>query len=103
MQKFCLVFCIMLILLATVTICYADERGRGHGDRHGRGDWHGHGGGWGLFIGPAPVYPYYPYDPYYPECERVCRDRVIRVCDYDYWGDRWCHDEVVRECRRECY
>jgi hypothetical protein len=28
---------------------------------------------------------------------------VIQVCDYDYWGDRWCHDEVVRECRRVCY
>ncbi len=101
------VFCIILSLLAGVTICYAAEHGHGgHGGHggHARGEWHGHGG-FGIFIGPGPYYPYpyYPYYPYYPDCDRVCSDRVVRVCNYDYWGERWCHDQVVRECRRVCY
>ncbi|HMK60023.1 MAG TPA: hypothetical protein VK452_02620 [Dissulfurispiraceae bacterium] len=100
MRKILLVLCSLLVLASSAAICYGDDHGRGHeggrdwGERHDR---HDHGG-FGLYFGV----PYYPYAPY-PECQRVCRDRVVPVCNYDYWGDRWCHDEVVRDCRRVCY
>lgn len=103
MRKLYLIFCAVLIVLASVAVCFADEHHGGHHGGH-HGDWHGHSG-WGIFIGPGPYYyppPAYPY-PAYPYCERVCSDRVVPVCRYDDWGDRWCHDELVRDCRRVCY
>ncbi len=97
MRKIRLIFCAVLIVLASVAVCNAD----GHGGHHG--EWHGHSSwGFGIFIGPGPYYPPPAY-PAYPYCERVCRDRVVPVCRYDDFGDRWCHDEVVRDCRRVCY
>lgn len=101
MRKIVIIICVLLAAMLATTASYADDRGRGHGERHDRGErheWHGRGG-FGLFFG-GPLY--YPY-PAYPDCARVCRDRIVPVCRYDYWGDRWCHDEVVRDCRMECY
>ncbi len=123
MQRISLIFCILLMVLAPCTACYAEEHGRGggherggrfehgegrehggrfehgegreHGERHEHGEGRGHGG-FGVFIEPFPY-------PGYPACERECRDRVVPVCRYDYWGERWCHDEVVRDCRWVCY
>jgi len=97
MHKLLFVLCSVLVLMFASNVC-AEDRGRGGrhdwGERHERHDR----GGFGLYFGV----PYYPY-PVYPECDRVCRDRIVPVCNYDYWGDRWCHDEIVRDCRRVCY
>jgi hypothetical protein len=95
MKKIGLIICIVLMVLAASSFCYADRHGRGHG---------GHSG-WGVVIVPGPVYPY-PYYPAYgpsPVCENRCYDRVVPVCRRDSWGDRWCHDKIVRECERVCY
>ena len=95
-REFYIILCIMIIALLPLTMCYAIEHG--HDGGRGHGEWHGHGG-WGFFIGPPPFYPY----PYYGDCERVCENHRVPVCHYDAWGERWCHNEVVRDCRRVCY
>lgn len=101
MRKLYLIICAIIVALLASTACYGDDHGRGHDGRDGRHGGHGRGG-FSIFFGAPLLYPYPAY-PAYPDCERVCRDRIVPVCRYDYWGDRWCHDEVVRDCRRVCY
>lgn len=94
MKKIGLIISVLILLLAWSSISYADR--------------HGHHGGWegSVYIAPFPyLYPAYPppyYSPY-PTCERVCTERLVPVCREDRWGERWCHDEIVRDCRRVCY
>lgn len=98
MKKIRLIIFIMLMVVAASSFCYAD--------------WHGHRGhrGGGVVIVPGPVfypypYPYYPYPAYSQPavCENNCYESVVPICRYDSWGDRWCHDEIVRRCNRVCY
>lgn len=101
MKKILIITCALLILLMTSGICHADRHGHGRGNGHGSGHGHGHGG-WGVVVIPAPI-PIFPQYAPAPDCENHCYERVVPTCRRDAWGDRWCRDEVIRDCRRVCY
>jgi len=69
-KTICLVFTVLVLVLASSLPGYVYGAGYGGGGWHG-GGWHG-----GVWIGPGwgwgpwwwgAGYPYYPYYPYYPE------------------------------------
>ncbi|HMK44318.1 MAG TPA: hypothetical protein VK445_09295 [Dissulfurispiraceae bacterium] len=95
MKTVALMLSVCLIVLSTAAFGYADPYGHHEGWRHN--SWN-----FGVVIAPPPL-PYPVYAEPYPRCERRCHERVVPVCRYDSWGDRWCHDKVVRECERVCY
>jgi len=122
MKKTIASICVLGILLLSVNFCYAAWIGpAGHRGWHGPhaighrpvvpAYWHGpYHHYWGprynfsgaLIIAPAPVYTT-PYVSAPVHCDTHCYDRVVPVCRYDRWGDRWCYDRVVRDCSRHCY
>lgn len=130
MKKAISIVCMLFILLLAANFCHAAGPWHGPGPG-GPGYWHGsphaYGGPGGYWYGPprgywgprygfsgavvvvpgAPFLPPYAGYPPYPAasayCDTRCYDRVVPVCRYDRWGDRWCYDRVVRECSRYCY
>ena len=82
---------IVLVTVLSSATCFADWHRHEHRDFDRRSNI-----SIGLFL---PV----PFFSTYQPCEKVCREEIVPVCRYDQWGDKWCHDERIVECRRVCY